>query len=316
MGQAANQGTTGEQTSESVENVEIEGSEVGASETENALEETNVWDELSSDEDESVEEEVETIKNEGDDTETEEAEESTEESTDEADTSEESGEEEEGDDESEEEGDEAEEEVKEEETEEVKELSQEELQQQRDDYVTNLSGEYESILTDDMMEEFATEPKKFLAKMLAEAQTRATQTSVQLMTKSLPDMVGRINHVANTSDKAEQEFFKDYPELADKKYRADLEGIVRSYRAVNPQATLEQAKADVGMLAIQKFGLTEAVAKRLKGDVDEVEEIDDLPTKQKPTSASTNKQTAPTKLSPEALSFFEEAADEDWLEDV
>lgn len=95
--------------------------------------------------------------------------------------------------------------------------------------------------------EVALEPEKALPKLAARLYLDVFDNVVQTVVQSLPSLMENISQQRTARQEAENAFFTEFPGLKDSKYAPQVQSALVAYKAQNPQATMEQAIANVGV---------------------------------------------------------------------
>lgn len=100
-----------------------------------------------------------------------------------------------------------------------------------------------------------TEPEKVLPKMAAKLFMDVQEAAVRSVVQMLPQIVGRVNQTQSRDAQASQVFVAANPDLADKKYHADIMDAARTFRKRNPKATPQEAIKKIGQMVRAMHGL-------------------------------------------------------------
>lgn len=100
-----------------------------------------------------------------------------------------------------------------------------------------------------------TEPEKVLPKMAAKLFMDVQEAAVRSVVNMLPQIVGRVNQTQSRDAQASQVFVQANPDLADKKYHADIMDAARTFRKRNPKATPQEAITKIGQMVRSLHGL-------------------------------------------------------------
>lgn len=104
-------------------------------------------------------------------------------------------------------------------------------------------------MTEEQEEVFATDPGTVLAKMAADLYLDLYDSMMAGIQQQMPTYVATILQQQNAQTRAEQAFFKAWPQLAKPEYRATIDRISDAYRAQNKSAKPEDAIREIGAQA-------------------------------------------------------------------
>lgn len=119
----------------------------------------------------------------------------------------------------------------------------------REDSEKRLAEIMAGQLSQEDVEALRIEPEKVLPKVLAKASMDMYDAVVSSVVQRIPTMFSELEMQRRQAQEAEEAFFKAWPQLRDPKYKEVLDRTVAVYRQVNPQAPLEQAIQEVGVMA-------------------------------------------------------------------
>lgn len=111
--------------------------------------------------------------------------------------------------------------------------------------VEALSGSVYS-LDAETKEALDTEPSTVLPKLAANLHMQVFTGVMKQLATVVPAMVPMVNQQTQVYQKAEEQFFTEFPELKDN--RDDVQRIAAAYRQANPHVTGEQAIKDIGTI--------------------------------------------------------------------
>lgn len=110
----------------------------------------------------------------------------------------------------------------------------------------------------EMDEETATafdeNPREVLPKIAAKLHFDAMMSTYNAVTAAMPSLVGQVVKAMEISNSAEQAFYEAWPDLKQASPQV-VETAVKSYRAANPTAKLDQVIQNAGRLAMINAGL-------------------------------------------------------------
>ena len=104
-------------------------------------------------------------------------------------------------------------------------------------------------MTEEQADEFERNPAEALANMAADMYLDIYDTMLRGFQGMLPGMVESV--MANVTNRrmAEQKFYKAWPQLAKKEYRATVDRIAETYRQSHPSVDAETAVKEIGAQA-------------------------------------------------------------------
>jgi hypothetical protein len=97
-------------------------------------------------------------------------------------------------------------------------------------------------------EQFMMEPEKILPVFAARLYVDIYDAVFSSIAAQLPQMMGQREQVQQVQRNTENQFFTRWPTLKDPSLQGDIASVARTYRATNPQATLEQSIEAVGAM--------------------------------------------------------------------
>lgn len=100
-----------------------------------------------------------------------------------------------------------------------------------------------------------TEPEKVLPKMAAKLFIDVQEAAIRSVVQMLPQVVGQVNQTQTRDQQATAAFVGANPDLADKKYHADIMDAAKTFRKRNPKATPQEAIAKIGQMVRAMHGL-------------------------------------------------------------
>jgi hypothetical protein len=101
-------------------------------------------------------------------------------------------------------------------------------------------------MTEEQEEAFAQNPGEFLSNLAADLYLDLYDSMMVGIQTQMPQMVQGIIHTQTTKTKAEQAFFKAWPQLAKPEYKATIDRISDTYSANNRGASQEDAIREIG----------------------------------------------------------------------
>jgi len=140
-----------------------------------------------------------------------------------------------------------EEEEKPSEEEETYEQRQERLKESRNQARTELEERFK--LSDDQVDKLLENPNEVLPSLAADLYLDVYEQAITAVMSQLPNVVQQINQQEQTRSKNEQDFYKQWPQLDDSKYKDTVDRIATVYRQNNPQADRETFIREVGAQA-------------------------------------------------------------------
>lgn len=99
-------------------------------------------------------------------------------------------------------------------------------------------------LTQEQADEFDADPGAAIPKLAAKLHMEVMQQSVAMVAGMIPQIMQNVTAVQANETAREQEFFAEWPEL--KEHRDQVVKLGAIYVQMNPQATFEEFKRDVG----------------------------------------------------------------------
>jgi hypothetical protein len=116
-----------------------------------------------------------------------------------------------------------------------------------------LTGEYK--LSDDDATAMLTEPEVVLPRIAAELHLRVMESAMTAVQRMLPSMLHSYQQVNDSEQKAKNLFTTVNPDLADPQYEQAIFQFGQTYRAVNKNASPEEASRAIGNLVRAAYGL-------------------------------------------------------------
>jgi hypothetical protein len=104
-------------------------------------------------------------------------------------------------------------------------------------------------MTEEQEEEFAQDPGKFLSSLAADLYLDLYDSMVTGIQGQMPQLVASAMYTQNARGKAEQSFFKAWPQLAKPEYRQTIDRISETYRMNNKTASADEAIREIGAQA-------------------------------------------------------------------
>jgi len=160
-------------------------------------------------------------------------------------------------DEADDEGDEKEEEPEDDEDDEgeeqPQEMTSEQLQEARNQFMEGLAEQFE--ISDEEADMLRVEPEKALPKLLARATTQAVEYAVNIMRQNMPTLVGTQVQQQAQAQEVQSKFFGKFPELNNKKAVKVATQVAKTYRQLNPDASVDEVMDNVAYLTYRKMGL-------------------------------------------------------------
>lgn len=99
-------------------------------------------------------------------------------------------------------------------------------------------------LTEEQATELENEPAKAIPRLAARLHMEVLQQATAAAMRIIPSMMQEVTAVQSVQSQREQEFFQEWPEL--QSHRDDVLRFGTSYVQMNPNATFEDFKRDVG----------------------------------------------------------------------
>lgn len=130
-------------------------------------------------------------------------------------------------------------------------FEQQQRQASRQAALADLEQTYAIPETD--VELLQTEPEKVLPRMAAELELRVMERVMQLAESQLPSMVSRVTEQKTESQKREEVFYNEWPQL--REHGAQVAQIAQMWRQMNPQADTRKAVQEIGRIASAALGL-------------------------------------------------------------
>ena len=120
--------------------------------------------------------------------------------------------------------------------------------------IAQLTQEY--AIPQDVASQYVTEPEKMLPELAARLHIRIATALGQVISQILPSVITPIVEQKLQAIKLENEFFQQYPQLTDQRFRPVVMHSIALARQVNPNATREQVMSDGAMLAATKLRIS------------------------------------------------------------
>jgi hypothetical protein len=140
-------------------------------------------------------------------------------------------------------------------------------------------------MDDAMADEFETDARVAIPKLMARVELDAVTASVSHMMQILPSIIETTLASRKGADADEGKFFEEWPLLNKPEYRDTIFNLASTYRSVNPRASKDDFNKNVGAQAIVSLGLLEHLAGNGGGaSVTEVSEVAN-PSPHKPVGA-------------------------------
>lgn len=120
-------------------------------------------------------------------------------------------------------------------------------EQQRMQALAQLQKVYMEGISDDEADNFLSDPRTVMSKLLAQAHLSAVEQSVTLMQHNAPQVVSQLVRQQAAYEREGQAFFNRWPKLAG--HVDQVNKIAMSWRQQNPQASSQDFMENVGPLA-------------------------------------------------------------------
>lgn len=113
----------------------------------------------------------------------------------------------------------------------------------------------EYAIPDDQARQMVAEPEKVYPQLAARMHVRLASQIGQAVQNMLPSVIDQMVEAKIRANNLEQEFFRNYKQLADPRFRPVVAASLRMARQINPQASPQQVMADGATLAAMKLRL-------------------------------------------------------------
>jgi len=118
----------------------------------------------------------------------------------------------------------------------------------RAQYGERLAEQY--ALSEDDARAMLTEPERVIPKLAAQLHMDVVDTVINAVFSRLPAIVHGVQQSSAANRTAEDSFFKAWPQLKDPKHQQVVWSAVANYRALNPQAKMEEVVRAAGLSAM------------------------------------------------------------------
>jgi hypothetical protein len=115
-------------------------------------------------------------------------------------------------------------------------------------------------LTPEEIEALETNVVDTVPKLFAKAFVKSQQNLFEQLGRIVPQMIARQGEAAKRYEANEAKFYSAWPGLSKEKHGAKVLEFARTYRQMNPQATLEQMIATVGPMVMVAAGVQPGAA--------------------------------------------------------
>lgn len=122
-------------------------------------------------------------------------------------------------------------------------------------------------LTQEEADLLQTDANSVVSKVAARVYVAAAANTIrqfkefqQRMFSMLPQVIDNVSRVTAANKSIEEKFYKDFPDLADPKFKDGIVTLARAYKASNPKLTSDELMRAVGIMARQQFGLAGAAS--------------------------------------------------------
>jgi hypothetical protein len=99
-----------------------------------------------------------------------------------------------------------------------------------------------------------------MPKLLAKAHLKSQVSTLQMMQNLVPQLIQKEVHRMFQMARAEDTFYKGFPELADQKFRGDIMTAAKAIRAMNPKMPNDQLIMMAGNMVMQMHNVQRAQA--------------------------------------------------------
>lgn len=128
----------------------------------------------------------------------------------------------------------------------------------RQEFLPKLAKLYE--MTPEEVAELSTNPGEAMPKLAAKLHYEVQLATHQAILQILPSLMGNHMEHERTRTRGEESFYTRWPELKeavgkDIKVEASINEAIRSYRALNPKATMQELTEKAGLLAMITLGI-------------------------------------------------------------
>lgn len=128
----------------------------------------------------------------------------------------------------------------------------------RQEFLPKLAKLYE--MTPEEVAELSTNPGEAFPKMAAKLHYEVQLATHQAILQILPSLMGNHMEQERTRTRGEESFYTRWPELKeavgkDIKVEASINEAIRSYKALNPKATMQELTEKAGLLAMITLGI-------------------------------------------------------------
>jgi hypothetical protein len=125
----------------------------------------------------------------------------------------------------------------------------------RESFLAEIEQSYGNSLTPEEKEAVGEKMAQLLPRLAARVHLDVYDAAVRTLFSQLPGAVLAFEHQRTQMTAAEDVFYEKWPDLKDTKHREAVSRIAKAYRTAYPDASMEQAIEDVGLIARQKLGL-------------------------------------------------------------